>query len=122
MPPAPPRPSINRPTVNGNGDSLASKTARIDLDGDGVDDEVTEGNWELRENYVDAPDGDLNWVVRAKEEDLDKAVAVLEAALEKAKAATHGQSCLRGLSELMIAVGLLTGLPRSAFPRIIGSK
>jgi hypothetical protein len=32
----------------------------------------------------------------------------LETAVEKAKSATH--------------VGLLTGLPRSAFPRIIGSK
>jgi hypothetical protein len=35
-------------------------------------------------------DGELEWVVRAKEEDLEKAVAALEKALDHVKAATHG--------------------------------
>ncbi|RXK40531.1 hypothetical protein M231_02183 [Tremella mesenterica] len=87
--------------MNGNG--LAAKTARIDLDA-----EDEEGEFELRRNYEDGDEGTSSWVVKAKEEDLETAVAVLEAAVEKAKALSH--------------VGLLTGLPRSAFPRIIGSK
>ncbi|WVR00176.1 hypothetical protein IAU59_007318 [Kwoniella sp. CBS 9459] len=114
LPPAPAKPTAAKPSSNGNGttgtSSLAAKTARIDLSAGDDDDAVpdVEGEWEIVENYQGAEDGDLDWTVRAKEEDLDKAVAVLESALEKAKAATH--------------VGLLTGLPRSAFPRIIGSK
>ena len=107
LPPAPSRTSV-KPSANGNGNSIAAKTARIDLDG-GEDDVPEEGDFELRSNYQEGQgDEELAWVVRAKEEDLDKASAVLEAAVERAKAATH--------------VGLLTGLPRSAFPRIIGSK
>jgi hypothetical protein len=51
-----------------------------------------EGEWEVRENYEGSDEGELEWTVRAKEEDLDKAIAVLEQALEKAQAATHGGS------------------------------
>ncbi|RSH91859.1 hypothetical protein EHS25_009229 [Saitozyma podzolica] len=102
--PEPARPSVKPSGTNGA--SLAAKTARIDLDAD--EPAAEEGEWEVRENYEGSDEGELEWTVRAKEEDLDKAIAVLEQALEKAKAATH--------------VGLLTGLPRSAFPRIIGSK
>ncbi|WVR07663.1 hypothetical protein IAU60_004705 [Kwoniella sp. DSM 27419] len=107
LPSAPPKPTNAKPSAS-NGNSLAAKTARIDIGGDDEVPELEEGQWELVENYQDAQDGEQEWVVRAKEEDLDKAVSVLESAIEKAKAATH--------------VGLLTGLPRSAFPRIIGSK
>lgn len=85
-------------------DDIAAKTARIDLDAD----DTEEGEWEVRTNYEDAPEGSLDWVVKAKEEDLDAAQAILDKAVSSAAAATH--------------VGLLTGLPRSAFPRIIGSK
>ncbi|WVQ84623.1 hypothetical protein IAT38_006778 [Cryptococcus sp. DSM 104549] len=102
--PAPAKPSA-RPDANGN--SLAAKTARIDLDaGDEAAD--GQGEWVIEENYKGAEEGELEWSVRAREDDLDKAVRVLEGALERAKAATH--------------IGYLTGLPRSAFPRIIGSK
>jgi hypothetical protein len=101
MPHAPPRPNFSRPEVNGNG--LAAKTARIDLDG-WEDEELAEGSWEMRENYQDAPEGELNWVLRGKEEDLDEAVAVFGGAVEKAKAATHGEHvglcCLRPLIEI----------------------
>ncbi len=92
MPQAPRRPSTTRPPPNGhsNGNGLAAKTARIDLDG-GEENSV-ESSFEMRESYQDAPEGDLDWVVRGKEEDLDKAVGVLESAVEKAKAATHGES------------------------------
>ncbi|WWC64561.1 uncharacterized protein I303_107172 [Kwoniella dejecticola CBS 10117] len=113
IPTAPPKPASAKPSAtsatNGNGNGLAAKTARIDL---GAEDDIAddvEGDFELVENYQNAPEGEQEWSVRAKEEaDLEKAVKVLEEAVERAKAATH--------------VGLLTGLPRSAFPRIIGSK
>lgn len=82
---------------------LAAKTARIDLD-----DDSEEGNWEVRANYEDAPEGEQEWTIKAKEEELDAAEAILQKAIESAEAATH--------------VGLLTGLPRTAFPRIIGAK
>ncbi|WWD03663.1 hypothetical protein V865_001718 [Kwoniella europaea PYCC6329] len=112
IPTAPPKPATpsKTSTSNTNGNGLAAKTARIDLSGGDEDEPVdVEGDFELVENFQNYPEGEQDWSVRAKEEqDLDRAVEVLEGALEKAKAATH--------------VGLLTGLPRSAFPRIIGSK
>ncbi|KAK8853234.1 hypothetical protein IAR55_003936 [Kwoniella newhampshirensis] len=106
--PAPVKPAAPKPSANGSGNGLAAKAARIDLSGDDQGEGDVEGEFELVENYKDAVEGELEWSVRAKEEDLDKVVGILEAALERAKSATH--------------VGLLTGLPRSAFPRIIGSK
>ncbi|OWZ35904.1 hypothetical protein C349_05122 [Cryptococcus neoformans var. grubii Br795] len=104
--PAPAKPSLKRPEPT-SGDDLAAKTARIDLDGDETVPDV-QGEWSLVKNFEGADDEKSEWVVRAKEEDLERAVKVLEQALEKARKATH--------------VGYLTGLPRSAFPRIIGSK
>ncbi|KAL7418419.1 hypothetical protein Q5752_006877 [Cryptotrichosporon argae] len=99
-----------KPSAGANGDDgtadVAAKTARIDLDADAGGD--NESAWEMRENYAGAEDGEADWVVRAKPHDLDRAVAYLERAREAAQAATH--------------VGYLSGLPRSAFPRIIGSK
>jgi polyribonucleotide nucleotidyltransferase len=97
LPNAPPKPTLAR------GDDAGAKSARIDQ---AEEEEAYE--WEVRENYADAAEGDLDWLLRAKEDDLDRAAAVLERALAAAQAATH--------------VGLLTGLPRSAFPRIIGAK
>ena len=85
--PAPPKPTLTRPAANGS--SLAAKAARIDLDAeDGGDDLAVEGDWEIQENYQGAEDGEMDWEVRGR--DLDKVVAVLEAALERAKGATHG--------------------------------
>ncbi|KAL0245626.1 hypothetical protein I308_104760 [Cryptococcus tetragattii IND107] len=104
--PAPAKPSPKRPEPTNGGD-FAAKTARIDLEGDEEVPDV-QGEWSLVKNFEGADDEESEWVVRAKEEDLDRAAKVLEQALEKAKQATH--------------VGYLTGLPRSAFPRIIGSK
>ncbi|WWC91688.1 uncharacterized protein L201_006634 [Kwoniella dendrophila CBS 6074] len=115
IPNAPPKPTHPKPSAasNGNGNDLAAKTARIDLSGgnDDTDDSLLdlEVGWELTDNYQNSQDGEQDWSVRAKEpKDLEKAIEVLENAVEKAKSATH--------------VGLLTGVPRSAFPRIIGSK
>ncbi|WRT70206.1 uncharacterized protein IL334_007201 [Kwoniella shivajii] len=109
IPSAPPKPTTPKTSSKSNGNDLAAKTARIDLSGGGEgESNDVEGDFEIIENYQDAPEGEQEWSVRGKEEDLDKAVKVLEDAVEKAKSATH--------------VGLLTGLPRSAFPRIIGSK
>lgn len=105
--PAPPKPTVTRPSADGV--SLAAQAARIDLDGGAEQQaEDIEGSWQVIQNYQDGDDSELEWAVRGKEENLDKLVSILETAVEKAKTATH--------------VGLLTGLPRSAFPRIIGSK
>lgn len=121
--PAPSRPS-HKPAQNTNGNSLAAKVARIDLE-EPEDIADPEGNFEIRENYGEgSAEGESTWVVRGKEEDLDKIEAVLQEALEKAKKASHGKStpsCQFG-HKLICTVGILTGLPRSAFPRIIGSK
>ncbi|ORY33442.1 putative SCP160 protein [Naematelia encephala] len=109
--PAPPRVKFEKKLdgVDGGATSLAAKAARIDLDAAEQDEELVQGEWELRDNFEGMPAGDLDWVVHARsEEELEKAVKLLESAAEKAKSSTH--------------VGLLTGLPRSAFPRIIGSK
>ena len=116
--PAPPR-SAAKPKANG--DDLAAKTARIDLNG-GDDTSASEGDWELRQNFEEADEAEMDWMIRAKEEDLDKVVAMLTEAVEKAKAASHGECGLRTFSIIDASVGLLSGLPRSAFPRIIGSK
>lgn len=105
--PAPLKPTSTRPSNGGN--SSAAQAARIDFDGgDEQEAEEITGNWEVIQNYQDGDDSEQEWTVRGKEENLDKLVSILESAVEKAKSATH--------------VGLLTGLPRSTFPRIIGSK
>jgi hypothetical protein len=104
--PAPPKP---KGTQSSNGTSSAAQAARIDFDGgDNQEAEEVTGNWEVIQNYQDGDDSEQEWTVKGKEENLDKLVSILESAVEKAKSATH--------------VGLLTGLPRSTFPRIIGSK
>lgn len=92
--PAPPKPVVARPVSDG-ATSLAAKAARIDLDGQGDDALVEAGDWEIRENHPEGVEGELEWVVRAKEEDLDKAVAALEKALDHVKAATHGECYLK---------------------------
>ena len=94
--PGPPKPVIARPISDGV-TSLAAKAARIDV---GAEDElVEEGDWEIRENHADGAPGELDWVVRAKADDLDAAVAALEKALDHVKAATHDEfeifSCQR---------------------------
>jgi hypothetical protein len=84
----------------------AAKSARIDVDAD--EGGAQEGEWEVRDNYAGASDDDLEWVIRGKEDALDRAEKVLQDARERAEKADK--------------VGLLTGLPRNVFPRIIGSK
>ena len=106
--PAPPKPVMARPSSEGTTTSPAAKAARIDVGAEDAELAV-DGDWEMRVNYRDAVEGSMEWVVKAaKEEDLDKAMGVLESAIDGLESATH--------------VGLWTGLPRSAFPRIIGSK
>lgn len=87
--PAPAKPSPKRPEPTNGGD-FAAKTARIDLEGDEEVPDV-QGEWSLVKNFEGADDEESEWVVRAKEEDLDRAAKVLEQALEKAKQATHGE-------------------------------
>lgn len=89
--PAPPKPVIARPISDG-ATSLAAKAARIDLDaGEEGEDLVVEGDWELRENTPEGVDGELDWIIRAKEDDLEKAVAAFNAALDHVKAASHSE-------------------------------
>jgi predicted PilT family ATPase len=92
--PAPAKNVFARPVSDG-ATSLAAKAARIDLDGNGEESDVLpEGEWELRDNYEGAQEGEGEWTIRARsEEDLDKVEKVLQEAIDKAKAATHGK-CL----------------------------
>lgn len=62
-----PKPAVSRPTV-----AEGAKEARIDADDNGDD---VEYGWELKANYEGLGDDEEEWVVRAKEENLDKAVA-----------------------------------------------
>ncbi|WVN90844.1 uncharacterized protein L203_106087 [Cryptococcus depauperatus CBS 7841] len=103
--PAPPKFPAKRPETDDA--AVAAKVARIDLEGDN-DVPAIQGEWVLEKNYNDGDNSESEWFVRAKEEDLDKVTKILEDAVEKAKQATH--------------VGYLSGLPRTAFPRIIGGK
>lgn len=84
-----PQPGPPKPTVTSNADQ--AKAARIDLDADGQDAEAMEGQWDVIENYTNGPEGQLDWVVRGKDEDLGRIVGVLEDALERVKQATHGE-------------------------------
>jgi hypothetical protein len=101
MPQAPARPVHTSAANDG-----AAKTARIDIDAESGG--AQEGEWEVRDNYAGAGDDELEWTIRGKEDALDRAEKVLQDAKERAAKADK--------------VGLLTGLPRNVFPRIIGSK
>jgi hypothetical protein len=108
--PAPARPTVQRPTGNGAG---AAKSARIDVE-DG--EEEVEGEWVLSENYEGAEEGSLDWVVKAKEDDLERAVKVLEDFLNKAKSATHGEYRFAFMVSLWVNVWhMLIGLSWSAY-------
>ena len=102
-PPAPARPSHTPSAGEG---AAAAKSARIDVDAE--EGGAQEGEWEVRDNYAGASEEELEWTIRGKEDALDRAEKVLLEAKERAEKADK--------------VGLLTGLPRSVFPRIIGSK
>lgn len=88
-----PQPAPPKPTFKSSEDSSAAKSARIDSDGADDNAEISEGKWEVRENHVGGEEGEetIDWVIRGKEEDLDKTVKVLQAALDQVKAATHGE-------------------------------
>ena len=101
MPQAPARPSHAS-----SGNDGAAKTARIDIDAE--EGAGQEGEWEVKDNYAGAGDEELEWTIRGKEDALDRAEQVLRDARDRAERANK--------------VGLLTGLPRGVFPRIIGSK
>ncbi len=127
--PAPAKPTPRRPEAPAQ--QAGAKEARIDAeDGQAGGEEQIDYAWEVYPNYEglgDAGEEEKQWTLRGKEEVLDKGMesgcrlfdradcpltrfshAVLIAAIEKAKNADQ--------------VGVLTGVPRSAFPRIIGSK
>lgn len=61
-----PKPTISRPSV-----VEGAKEARIDAADEGAD---LEYGWEVKANYEGLGDDEEEWVVRAKEESLDKAV------------------------------------------------
>jgi hypothetical protein len=129
--PAPAKVTPKRPEPKG--EQAGAKEARIDGDEEqAAGGEQIDYTFEVYPNYEGlGPEGEeeKEWVLRGKEEVLDKGVEsefgsfdvkvwmqlltvfirpVLTAAVEKAKNSSQ--------------VGVLIGIPRSAFPRIIGSK
>ncbi|KAG8886137.1 hypothetical protein FRB97_007175 [Tulasnella sp. 331] len=90
--------------------AIAAAEARIDQEDDEPKAASTDGiEWQIIPNYEDAPEGDAEWALRARdEESLDSAERMLRDAIEHAKSASH--------------VGFLTVADRSAFPRIVGTK
>jgi len=99
----PTKPSLSSHPPNST--SQAAPAARVD----DVEDTITEAQWQVVENYVDAEEGESTWNLKARDQaSIDKAKVALTDALEKAKAATH--------------VGFLTLPDRSSFPRIVGTK
>ena len=80
-------------------------SARIDETG-----EDEEGiQWSVVENYSEGEEGDVEWTVKARDQDgLDQAHQLVEEAIEHAKAMTH--------------VGFLMMPDRKLFPRIVGSR
>jgi hypothetical protein len=81
-------------------------TARID---DTAEAAVPEPQWVAILNYQDAEEGDATWTLKARDPAaLERAKALIEEALQHAKAMSH--------------VGFLTLPDRSLFPRIVGVK
>jgi len=94
-----------KPSPPSHPPSSTAHVARVDE----VEDTVTEAQWEVVKNYVDAEEGESTWNLKARDQaGMDKAKAALTDAVDKAKAATH--------------VGFLTLPDRSSFPRIVGTK
>ncbi|KAG9027265.1 hypothetical protein FRB95_007948 [Tulasnella sp. JGI-2019a] len=89
---------------------VAAISSRIDDVDEEPETASTDGvEWQVIPNYQDAPEGDAEWVLRAREEEaLDSAERMLRMAIEHAESASH--------------VGFLTVADRSAFPRIVGTK
>jgi len=83
----------------------ATPAARVD----DVEENVTEAQWEVVDNYTDAEEGESSWTLKGRDQGgVDKAKTTITQAIEKAQAATH--------------VGFLTLPDRSSFPRIVGAK
>lgn len=60
-----------------SGDDFVVKIVRIDFDGDEIVFDV-QGEWFLVKNFEGVDDEKFEWVVRVKEEDLERVVKVLE--------------------------------------------
>jgi hypothetical protein len=94
----PPKLSMPKPPADGS-------AARID----DVDDSAGNVKWHIVPNYSDAPEGDSEWTLRARDQEgLDRAQKRLQEAMDQA--------------EKMAYIGFLSGLDQSVFPRIIGTK
>lgn len=80
-------------------------SARIDETGE----DEEEIQWRVVENYSEGEEGDVEWTVKARDQDgLDHARRTIEEAIEHAKTMTH--------------IGFLTMPDRKLFPRIVGSR
>ncbi len=83
----------------------ATPAARVD----DVEENVTEAQWEVVDNYEGAEEGDSTWTLKGRDQaGIDGAKTAITQAIEKAKVATH--------------IGYLTLPDRSSFPRIVGAK
>jgi hypothetical protein len=125
---APAKPEARRPAVPAS--EPGSKTARIDEDQDEAGDGALNYAFEEYDAYEGFPEEDLEFNLRGREELLERG--------ENSKPDSNpgGNSCLltrtsstqtviKSMIEKVSAankIGVLAGIPRSAFPRIIGSK
>jgi hypothetical protein len=77
---------------------------------DDVDDSAgADIKWQVIPNYQDAEEGDSEWTIRARDaEGLERAQQRVQEAIAHAEKMSH--------------VGFLTGIDKSVFPRIVGTK
>lgn len=125
---APVKPEARRPAVPAS--EPGSKTARIDEDQDEAGDGAINYAFEEYDAFEGFPDEDLEFNLRGREELLERGE---NSESDQRKQDVHACSRLIDVDPTVVKsmiekvstankVGVLAGIPRSAFPRIIGSK
>lgn len=103
-PPTPAKPETPTPTKKSNGAS----NGRIDIDEDEQTSDV-DYIFEIFPRYAGQGDETVEWTLKSRNQAaLDKAQKTVADAIKTAEAASH--------------IGVLAGLPQSAFARIVGTK
>lgn len=102
----PAKPEARQPSAPASAPGAA--TARIDEDDQDNLDSAINYAYEEYDAFEGYPDEDLEFVLRGREEVVERGEKILQSLIAKVAEATK--------------VGILVGIPRSAFPRIIGSK
>ena len=125
---APAKPEARRPAVPAN--EPGAKTARIDEDQDEAGDGAINYAFEEYDAFEGFPDEDLDFHLRGREELLERGEnSKSNERTTRAHPADRSLRCSQTVVKSMIEkvsaankIGVLAGIPRSAFPRIIGSK